>query len=68
MKAKDQVKKIRDMSVDELRRRDDEMVEQMFRLRFQFAMGQGETLNKMRGLRKERARVLTVIKEKESEK
>ncbi len=66
MKAKDHVKKIRDMSVDELQRQEKEMVEQMFRMRFQWAMGQTETLNKMRELRKQRARVLTVIQEKES--
>jgi large subunit ribosomal protein L29 len=67
MKAKDHVKKIRDMSADELKRQEEEMPEQMFRLRFQWAMGQTETLNKMRGLRKDRARMLTVIREKESE-
>lgn len=66
MKAKDHVKKIRDMSVDELQRQEKEMVEQLFRMRFQWAMGQTETLNKMRELRKQRARVLTVIQEKES--
>ncbi len=66
MKAKDHVKKIRDMSVDELQRQEKEMVEQMFRMRFQWAMGQTETLKKMRELRKQRARVLTVIHEKES--
>jgi large subunit ribosomal protein L29 len=68
MKAKEQVAKARDMSVDELRRQDEEIVEQMFRLRFQWAMGQSETLKRMLELRKERARVLTVIREKESEK
>jgi len=67
MRARDHVKKIRDMSVDELKRQEEEMPEQMFRLRFQWAMGQTETLKKMRVLRKERARLLTVIREKESE-
>ena len=38
-----------------------EMSEQMFRLRFQWAMGQTETLNKMRELRKDRARLLTIL-------
>lgn len=68
MKAKDRVKKFRDMSVDELRRQDGEMREQAFKLRFQWAMGQSETLKKMRELRKDRARVLTMIREKGSEK
>jgi len=44
------------------------MHEQMFRLRFQWQMGQTETLSKMRQLRKDRARMLTVIKQKENGK
>ena len=67
MKAADRVKKIRDMSVDELRNQDAEMTEQMFKLRFQMAMGQTESLKKMRELRKDRARLLTILREKESE-
>jgi large subunit ribosomal protein L29 len=67
MKAADRVKKIRDMSADELKNQDGEMVEQMFKLRFQLAMGQTESLKKMRELRKDRARLLTILREKESE-
>ncbi|HYR90492.1 MAG TPA: 50S ribosomal protein L29 [Terriglobia bacterium] len=67
MKATERVKKIRDMSVDELNRHEVEMIEQMFKLRFQMAMGQTESLNKLRELRKDRARLLTILKEKESE-
>ena len=67
MKAADRAKKIRDMSADELKNQDTEMVEQMFKLRFQLAMGQTESLKKMRELRKDRARLLTILKEKESE-
>ena len=66
MKAADRAKKIRDMSVDELRNQDGEMTEQMFKLRFQLAMGQTESLKKMRELRKDRARLLTILREKES--
>jgi large subunit ribosomal protein L29 len=39
--------------------------EQMFRLRFQLAMGQTEGLSKLRKLRKERARMLTVQRQRE---
>lgn len=66
MKAADRVKKIRDMSVDELKNQDSVMTEQMFKLRFQLAMGQTESLKKMRELRKDRARLLTILQEKES--
>ncbi len=68
MKSADRVKKIRDMSVDELRRHEAEMNERMFKLRFQWAMGQTESLNKIREIRKDRTRVLTILHEKESEK
>ena len=64
MKAAERTKKLRDMTVDELERRETEMNEQMFRLRFQLAMGQTETLNKIRELRKDKARLLTIMREK----
>jgi large subunit ribosomal protein L29 len=64
MKATERTKKLRDMTIDELQRRDTEMSEQMFKLRFQWAMGQTETLNKLRELRKDKARLLTIMREK----
>ena len=68
MKAAERVKKLRDSSVEELRNQENDIKEQMFRLRFQWSMGQTETLNKMRQLRKDRARMLTIIREKQKEK
>jgi large subunit ribosomal protein L29 len=38
--------------------------EQLFRIRFQMGMGQNEGLKKYRALKKDRARMLTVLKEK----
>ena len=64
MKSADRAKKLRDMSVDELKNQDTEMTEQMFKLRFQMAMGQTESLKKMREVRRERARVETILREK----
>lgn len=64
MKSTERTKKLRDMTADELQRREVEMSEEMFRLRFQWAMGQTETLNKLRVLRKDRARLLTIMREK----
>ena len=64
MKSRERTKKLQDMTVDELQRREAEMGEHMFKLRFQWAMGQTETLNKMRELRKDRARLLTIMREK----
>jgi large subunit ribosomal protein L29 len=68
MKATEQVKKLRDMSVDELNVQSDEMREQLFRLRFQWVMGQTESLNKIRDIRKQRARLETVLREKQKGK
>ena len=42
-----------------------ESADQMFRLRFQMSMGQTEGLKKLRNLRKERARMLTVLRQRE---
>ena len=67
MKSKERTIKLRDLSLEELQRRDAEMNEQMFKLRFQWAMGQTETLNKMREVRKDRARLLTIMREKSEE-
>jgi large subunit ribosomal protein L29 len=64
MKSTQQVKKLRDMSVDELNNQSAEMREQMFRLRFQLVMGQTESLSRIRDLRKERARLETILREK----
>ena len=42
--------------------------EQMFRLRFQMSMGQMDGVKKTRALRKDRARMLTVLRERELSK
>jgi len=68
VKSADRARKLRDMSADELERQEAEMSEQIFKLRFQWAMGQTESLKKIRELRKDRARLLTILHEKESEK
>ena len=64
MKAAERLKKMRDSSEDELKQQDNDMKEQMFRLRFQWSMGQTETLKKMRELRKDQARMQTILRDK----
>jgi large subunit ribosomal protein L29 len=64
VKSADRAKKLRDLSLEELERQEVEMNEQMFKLRFQWAMGQTESLNKLRDLRKDKARLLTILREK----
>ena len=68
MKSSERINKLRDMSPDELQRNESDMREQLFRLRLQWAMGQTESLKKMRELRKDRARVQTFLRQKEKGK
>jgi large subunit ribosomal protein L29 len=56
--------KIRGIDAADLTRQAQDAQEQLFRLRFQMGMGQSEGLKKYRVLRKDRARMLTVLKEK----
>jgi large subunit ribosomal protein L29 len=55
---------VREMSTDELQGREQELHDQLFRLRIQKSMGQLEAPGKMRTIRRERARILTILKEK----
>ncbi len=55
---------LRDKTIDELRQQESVLREQMFKLRFQKATGQAESPQKIALVRKELARVLTVITEK----
>ena len=57
--------KVRDLDTDELKRQLAEMEEQKFRLQFQMSMGQMDGLKKVRAMRKTRARILTVLRERE---
>ena len=68
MKSSERINKLRGMSADELQRSESDMREQLFRLRLQWAMGQTESLKKMRELRKDRARVQTFLRQKEKGK
>ena len=56
--------KMRGMDSGELQRNSLDAQEQLFRLRFQMGMGSSEGLKKYRSLRKDRARMLTVLNEK----
>jgi large subunit ribosomal protein L29 len=55
---------MRSSAVDDLKRRVSDLDDQVFRLRIQKSMGQVEAGNKMRPLRRELARVKTVLREK----
>jgi large subunit ribosomal protein L29 len=55
---------IRDMDVETLRARTQEIDDELFRMRIQKSMGQLEAPAKVRTIKRERARILTILKEK----
>ncbi len=57
--------KVRNLTPDELLHQQRELNDQLFRLKFQMKMGQTESLQKIRGLRKDIARIKTVARERE---
>jgi large subunit ribosomal protein L29 len=57
--------KLRNLTDAELEHQQRELNDQLFRLKFQLKMGQTESLNKIRGLRKDVARVHTILREKQ---
>jgi large subunit ribosomal protein L29 len=59
------VAEVRDLGADELRQKVKELDDQLFRLRIQKSMGQLEAAHKVKSLRRDLARVKTVLREKE---
>jgi large subunit ribosomal protein L29 len=57
---------LRDHSTDELGVKERELTDQLFRMRIQKAMGQLESPEKIRTVRRDLARVKTVIRQKRS--
>jgi large subunit ribosomal protein L29 len=60
------VTEVRELGVDDLRQRVQEIDDQLFRLRIQKSMGQLEAAHKLKALRRDLARVKTVLREKEN--
>ena len=57
--------KLREVDTAELAGQASETQEQLFRLRFQIGMGQTDGVKRYRELRKDRARMLTIQRERE---
>jgi large subunit ribosomal protein L29 len=58
------VDKIRNLTDVELGHQERDLADQLFKLKFQMNMGQNESLKKIRGLRKDIARVKTILGER----
>ena len=56
---------IRELTVEDLSARVKELDDELFRLRIQKSMGQLEAPAKVRGVRRDRARIKTILREKQ---
>ena len=59
-----EVSELRDLTVEDLRAREQDLRDQLFRLRIQKSIGQLDSPGKVRIARKDLARVKTVLREK----
>jgi large subunit ribosomal protein L29 len=60
MKARE----FRELSDEELNNKDDELRDQLFKLKFQHALGQLEDAMKLKNIKRDRARIKTIIIER----
>jgi large subunit ribosomal protein L29 len=58
--------KMRDMSKEDLILEESELRKQLLRIRFQAAVGQVESAPKMKGIRRDIARIKTILQEMEA--
>jgi len=59
------IEKIREEGAHELEARQKDLIEQIFRLRFQLTTGQAEALKRLREAKKDLARVKTLLRAQE---
>ena len=64
--VKELKEQMRGVTVDEVRAKDREFSEHLFRLKFRMASGQTDVLKRTRELRKDIARVKTILMEREA--
>ena len=58
-------KEIRDLSIDELKQKERDLVDELFRLKVRHATGQLDSSAMMKSVKKDIARIKTVLKERE---
>lgn len=68
MKTKDYVQELNGLTTEQLLDREKELREQLFNLRFQLATGQLENTASLKSVRKNIARVKTVLRQQELNK
>ena len=65
MKRREEVDKFRDMAAEDLHAEVDRLKESLFRLNFKLALGEVDTIKKMRQERKSLARLKTEMRQRE---
>jgi large subunit ribosomal protein L29 len=55
------IKELKELSADELRHREAELVDQLFKLRFQKSLGQLDSPMKVRNIKRDIARIKTLL-------
>lgn len=55
---------LRELADDELQRKEADLKDQLFKLRFQHELGQLESAAKLKNIRKDIARIKTILKER----
>ena len=59
------LEKIRDLGTEELKGEESKVAEQLFRIRFAKSLGKQEGIGKIRGLKKDVARMKTIARERQ---
>ncbi len=60
------IKEIKDLSVDELKQKERDLVDELFRLKVRHATGQLDSSAMMKSVKKDIARIKTILKERET--
>jgi large subunit ribosomal protein L29 len=61
-------REIKEMSVEEMTRKKDDLKQELFNLRFQHATNQLENTQKLKVVKRDIARILTLIRQKETQR
>jgi large subunit ribosomal protein L29 len=61
------VREVRDLGTEELKQKERDLVEELFKLRIRLSSGQLESPAMMRSVRKDIARIKTVLREREGQ-
>lgn len=67
MKSADELRELRELTLEDLKKREREAAEELFRLRFRKASGQLDRPHRIGELRRTRARVKTLLREREGQ-